>query len=120
MIPLSYYLVLSASLFACGVTGFLMKRNIITIFMSIELMLNAVNLSSWPSPRTGMQLERASVRVLRHGGRGGGSSRRTGHHYCGIPYTRDFESRSRELAEAVAGKELLCRIGTYGWFRCCR
>src|SRR5260370_23787801 len=45
MIPLSYYLVLSAILFACGVTGFLIKRNIITIFMSIELMLNGVNLS---------------------------------------------------------------------------
>ena len=45
MVPLSYYLVLSAILFACGVAGFLIKRNIITIFMSIELMLNAVNLS---------------------------------------------------------------------------
>jgi NADH-quinone oxidoreductase subunit K len=45
MVPLSYYLVLSAILFACGVAGFLVKRNIITIFMSIELMLNAVNLS---------------------------------------------------------------------------
>lgn len=45
MVPISYYLVLSAILFACGVLGFLIKRNIITIFMSIELMLNAVNLS---------------------------------------------------------------------------
>ena len=45
MVPLHYYLVLSAILFACGVAGFLIKRNIITIFMSIELMLNAVNLS---------------------------------------------------------------------------
>ena len=45
MVPLSYYLVLSAVLFASGVTGFLIKRNIITIFMSIELMLNAVNLT---------------------------------------------------------------------------
>ncbi|HWR36334.1 MAG TPA: NADH-quinone oxidoreductase subunit NuoK [Clostridia bacterium] len=45
MIPLWYYLLLSAFLFACGVAGFLIKRNIITIFMSIELMLNAVNLS---------------------------------------------------------------------------
>ena len=44
-IPLEFYLVLSAILFACGVTGFLIKRNIITIFMSIELMLNGVNLS---------------------------------------------------------------------------
>ena len=45
MVPISYYLVLSAILFALGVLGFLIKRNIITIFMSIELMLNAVNLS---------------------------------------------------------------------------
>ena len=45
MIPLSWYLLLSAFLFACGVTGFLIKRNIITLFMSIELMLNGVNLS---------------------------------------------------------------------------
>ena len=35
MVPLSYYLVLSAILFACGVVGFHNKRNIITIFMSI-------------------------------------------------------------------------------------
>ncbi|MGH9604020.1 MAG: NADH-quinone oxidoreductase subunit NuoK [Terriglobales bacterium] len=45
MVPISYYLVLSAVLFALGVLGFLIKRNIITLFMSIELMLNAVNLS---------------------------------------------------------------------------
>ncbi|HKF21795.1 MAG TPA: NADH-quinone oxidoreductase subunit NuoK [Candidatus Angelobacter sp.] len=45
MVPLSWYLILSAILFALGVLGFLLKRNIITIFMSIELMLNAVNLS---------------------------------------------------------------------------
>lgn len=45
MVPLSWYLLLSAVLFACGVAGFLIKRNIITIFMSIELMLNAVNLT---------------------------------------------------------------------------
>src|SRR5438270_3047936 len=45
MVPLSWYLVLSAILFALGISAFLIKRNIITIFMSIELMLNAVNLS---------------------------------------------------------------------------
>jgi NADH-quinone oxidoreductase subunit K len=45
MVPLSYYLLLSAILFACGVIGFLIKRNIISIFMCIELMLNAVNLA---------------------------------------------------------------------------
>lgn len=45
MVPLSYYLILSAILFAIGVLGVLINRNAIVIFMSIELMLNAVNLS---------------------------------------------------------------------------
>lgn len=45
MIPLSWYLLLSAALFAIGILGFLIRRNLITIFMSIELMLNGVNLS---------------------------------------------------------------------------
>jgi len=45
MVPLSYFLVLSAVLFGLGVAGFLFKRNIVTVFMSVELMLNAVNLT---------------------------------------------------------------------------
>ena len=44
-VPLAWYLILSAILFTLGVAGFLFRRNIITVFMSIELMLNAVNLS---------------------------------------------------------------------------
>ena len=44
-VPISYYLILSAILFTIGVSAFLIKRNIITVFMSIELMLNAVNLT---------------------------------------------------------------------------
>src|SRR6201989_2593103 len=44
-VPLSWYLILSAILFALGISGFLYRRNIITVFMSIELMLNAVNLT---------------------------------------------------------------------------
>lgn len=44
-VPLSAYLILSGILFALGIAGFLLRRNIITVFMSIELMLNAVNLS---------------------------------------------------------------------------
>ena len=44
-VPISWYLTLSAILFVLGVAGFLFRRNIITVFMSIELMLNAVNLS---------------------------------------------------------------------------
>ncbi len=45
MIPLSWYMSLSAILFAIGVCGFLTRRNLIMMFLSIELMLNAVNLN---------------------------------------------------------------------------
>ena len=45
MVPTSYYIVLSAILFGLGVFAFIFKRNLITMFMSIELMLNAVNLA---------------------------------------------------------------------------
>jgi NADH-quinone oxidoreductase subunit K len=44
-VPLYWYLILSAILFGLGVAGFIFRRNVITVFMSIELMLNAVNLS---------------------------------------------------------------------------
>lgn len=45
MVPLNYYLILSAIIFAIGVLGVLVRRNLIVILMSIELMLNAVNLN---------------------------------------------------------------------------
>lgn len=44
-VPLSWYLILSAVLFSLGIAGFILRRNVITVFMSIELMLNAVNLT---------------------------------------------------------------------------
>ena len=44
-VPLSWYLLLSAILFALGAAGFVYRKSVITVFMSIELMLNAVNLS---------------------------------------------------------------------------
>lgn len=45
MVPLSHYLALSAILFVIGTAGFIFRRNVITVFMCIELMLNAVNLA---------------------------------------------------------------------------
>lgn len=57
MVPISYFLVLSAVLFGLGVVAFVFKRNIITIFMSIELMLNAVNLAFVAFARAHNQLE---------------------------------------------------------------
>ncbi|GJL78017.1 MAG: NADH-quinone oxidoreductase subunit K [Nitrospinaceae bacterium] len=45
MADLSHYLILSAILFTIGVLGVLVRRNAIVVFMSIEIMLNAVNIS---------------------------------------------------------------------------
>ncbi len=44
-IPAGYYLVLAAALFTIGVVGVLIRRNLIIMFMCIELMLNSVNLT---------------------------------------------------------------------------
>ena len=45
MIPLSHYLIVSAVLFSIGTAGVFLRRNLITILLSIEIMLNAVNLT---------------------------------------------------------------------------
>ncbi len=45
MIPLSHYLIVSAVLFAIGTAGVFLRRNLITILLAIEIMLNAVNLT---------------------------------------------------------------------------
>lgn len=44
-VPIAAYLILAAILFSIGIAAFLIKRNVISVFMSIELMLNAVNLT---------------------------------------------------------------------------
>ena len=45
MIPLSHYLIVSGLLFAIGTAGVFLRRNVITILLSVEIMLNAVNLT---------------------------------------------------------------------------
>jgi NADH-quinone oxidoreductase subunit K len=44
-IPLEYYLIVAAALFLVGSVGFLLRRNLLVLLMSIELMLNSVNLT---------------------------------------------------------------------------
>jgi NADH-quinone oxidoreductase subunit K len=55
-IPISWYLMLSAFMFAMGVTGVVIRRNPIVIFMCIELMLNAANLAFLAFSRQQAQL----------------------------------------------------------------
>ena len=45
MVPVNYYIALSAILFTLGALGVLIRRNALVIFMSVELMLNAANLA---------------------------------------------------------------------------
>jgi NADH-quinone oxidoreductase subunit K len=45
MVPISYYVILSAVVFITGVAGVLIRRNIIVILLSVELMLNATNIN---------------------------------------------------------------------------
>jgi NADH-quinone oxidoreductase subunit K len=45
MIPVAWYLIVGAVLFLIGVLGFFIKRNIISLLLSVEIMLNAVNLT---------------------------------------------------------------------------
>ena len=45
MIPLNHYLIVSALLFTIGTAGVFLRRNLITVLLSIEIMLNAVNLT---------------------------------------------------------------------------
>ncbi len=45
MVPLNWYIILSAVMFSIGVFGFLARRNLIVMFISLELMLNSVNIS---------------------------------------------------------------------------
>lgn len=57
MVPISYYVLLSAALFTIGALGVLIRRNAIVIFMSVELMLNAANLALVAFARERMNID---------------------------------------------------------------
>ncbi len=57
MVPISYYVLLSAALFTIGALGVLIRRNAIVVFMSVELMLNAANLALVAFARERMNID---------------------------------------------------------------
>jgi NADH-quinone oxidoreductase subunit K len=57
MVPAGHYLILSGILFAIGVLGVLTRRNAIIVFLSVEIMLNAVNLAFVALSRTAGNLD---------------------------------------------------------------
>ena len=64
MVPLSWYLLLAAFLFSCGLYGSLARRNAIAVLMGIELMLNAVNINLLAFWRYSEQVERLEGQVF--------------------------------------------------------
>jgi NADH-quinone oxidoreductase subunit K len=64
MVPLSWYLVLAAFLFSCGMYGALARRNAIAVLMGIELMLNAVNINLLAFWRHGLYPENLEGQVF--------------------------------------------------------
>ena len=81
MVPVDYYIILSAILFTIGVLGVLIRRNALIIFMSIELMLNSANLAIVAFSSAIQIFQRTDLRVLRHRRRRGGSG-------CGAGFDR--------------------------------
>ena len=63
-IPLSFYLIVSAALFCIGVIAVLVRRNALIIFMGVELMLNAVNLTFVAFSRYRMDLDGHAVALF--------------------------------------------------------
>lgn len=64
MVPLSWYLILAAFLFSCGLYGALARRNAIAVLMGVELMLNAVNINLLAFWRYGEQVQRLEGQVF--------------------------------------------------------
>ena len=119
MVPISYYLALSAVLFGLGVVGFVFKRNILTVFMSIELMLNAVNLAFVAFSRALGQVRGPGLRLFRDRGGGGGSGRGAGHRHRGRAQPAIAQRRTHQFAEALTANSCSCS-NISGSFRCCR
>ena len=103
---LDAYLILSGVLFAIGSFGFLARRNAISMLMSIELMLNAVNLSiiSFGAFSTSLNVRRVGHRAHRHGRRGGRGDRRPRDRDRHLPQPEDPAGR-RVRRDAAVGAD---------------
>ena len=104
---LDAYLVLAGILFAIGSFGFLARRNAISMLMSIELMLNAVNLAIVAFGAFVPELERPRLghRPHGHGRRRGRGDRRPGHRHGDLPQPADAARRRVRRDAPVAREE---------------
>ncbi len=99
-----HYLVLSAALLLIGTVGVLTRRNIVIILMSIELILNAVNINLIAFSQHFEQRQRADLRHLRDHRRGGRSGRGAGHPDRAVPQQGNGAGRRNRPAEVVGAR----------------
>ena len=97
-----HYLVLSAALLLIGTVGVLTRRNIVIILMSIELILNAVNINLIAFSHVLRQRQRADLRHLRDHRRGGRGGRGAGHPDRAVPQQGNRAGGRNRLAEVVS------------------
>jgi len=95
MMPIGHYLFLSLALFVIGAIGVITRRNVIIVLMSIELILNAVNINLVAFSALLRRRCRASLRPLHHRRRRCGSRRRPRH------YHRLLRNRETVLADEM-------------------
>ena len=120
MITPTHYMLLSAALFMIGVIGVMVRRNIIIIFMSIELILNAVNINLIAFSSAAAERDRPGVRGLRHRGGRGRSGRGARDHPGVLPEQGNGQHR-RDESDAVVGMGRSGRsVGGSGQDRCDR
>ncbi len=99
--PIGHYLVLSGLLFAIGTAGVFLRRNLITLLLSVEIMLNAVNLAFVAFGRAAGHRRRADHHLLRHDRRRCGSGGRPGARDWVVPPSRVAQPRSLYVLEVV-------------------
>ena len=99
----TYYLVLAAILFTIGAVGVLVRRNAIVVFMCVELMLNAVNLTLVTFARDQRHPRRPDHGVLRHGRRRRRGRGRPRDHHVDLPDPPVGVGRRRQPAEVLSG-----------------
>ena len=105
MPTLNHYLVLSAILFAIGTAGVFLRRNLITILLSIEIMLNAVNLTFVAFGRALGIGRRPDHRVLRHDRRRRRGRGRPGDRDRAVPAPRVAQPRRVHGVEVVTPRD---------------
>ncbi len=100
-ITLNNYLFVAAVLFAIGLMGVIMRRNLLIIYMSLEMMLQAANLTLRRLQPLQRSSRRPGLRLLRHHRRRGGSRGRAGAHRRALPPEADHRGAGPHQAQVL-------------------